>query len=128
MGKTNRGTFQTFPRHPVTMESEIMGCETCRKLLNEALNLAVRSDQFDEQARREAALDASQCPDEWQESGRFDAYVERHNATTPHRRIATKSMTMHLWVQDQYDKDLADWKGRARRHLTEGCHPHPATL
>jgi hypothetical protein len=113
---------------PVTMESEIMGCETCRKLLNEALNLAVRSDQFDEQARRDAALGASQCPDEWQESGRFDAYVERHNATTPHRRIATESMTRHLWVQDQYDKDLADWKGRARRHLTEGCHPHPATL
>jgi hypothetical protein len=100
-----------------------MTCETCRDLLNEALNLACRSDQFEEQRRRQANLDASACAEEWLESGRFDAYVERHNLLNPHRKIAVKSMTMHLWVQDQYDKDLADWQIRARAHLMKGCAP-----
>ena len=31
-----------------------MSCDTCRDLLNEALNLAVRSDQFEEQHRGRA--------------------------------------------------------------------------
>lgn len=96
-------------------------CETCRDLLNEALNLACRSDQFEEQRRRQAALDASSDAEEWLESGRFDAYVERYNLTHPHQRMATESLTMHLWVQDQYDKDLADWQARARKHLMQGC-------
>jgi hypothetical protein len=96
-------------------------CETCRDLLNEALNLAVRSDQFEEQNRRQAALDASGDADEWIESGRFDAHVERHNFHYPHKPMATRSLTMHLWVQDQYDKDLADWQAKARAHLTKGC-------
>ena len=100
-----------------------MTCETCRYLLNTALSLACRSDQFEEQRRRQSNLDASSCPDEWQESGRFDAYVERHNHNYPHARIAPKSMTMHLWVQDQYDKDLAEWQASARAHLTKGCKP-----
>ena len=98
----------------------MMCCETCRDLLNTALNLACRSDQFAEQGRREATLANSGCPDEWQESGRFDAYVERHNQHYPHARIAPKSMTMHLWVQDQYDKDLAEWQAAARAHLMKG--------
>lgn len=98
-----------------------MTCATCRDLLNEALNLACRSDQFEEQRRRQATLDASIDPDEWQNSGRFDVYVERHNATFPDQRIAPKCATMHLWVQDQYDKDLAEWQRKARQHLTQGC-------
>lgn len=98
-----------------------MGCEKCRDLLNEALNLACRSDQFEEQRRRQANLDASSDAEAWLESGRFDAYVERHNLVSQHQRIAPKSLTVHLWVQDQYDKDLADWQGRARKHLMQGC-------
>ena len=98
-----------------------MTCETCRDLLNEALNLACRSDQFEEQNRRESALAASMDGKAWQQSGRFDAYVARHNEHYPAARIATKSLTMHLWVQDQYDKDLADWQRRARSHLMQGC-------
>ena len=100
-----------------------MTCKTCRDLLNAALNLACRSDQFEEQGRREAALAASGSPDEWQQNGRFDAYVERHNAHYPHAKIATKSTTMHLWVQDQYDKDLAEWQATARAHLMKECPP-----
>ena len=100
-----------------------MTCETCRDLLNEALNLACRSDQFEEQRRRQAALDASIDPEAWQKGGIFDAYVQRHNETFPHSQIAPKCLTMHLWVQDQYDKDLADWQARAREHLMKECHP-----
>ena len=96
-------------------------CETCRDLLNEALNLACRSDQFEEQNRRQAALDASIDPQEWLNSGQFDRYVEMHNLRNPHRPMAVKSLTMHIWVQDQYDKDLADWQRRAREHLTKRC-------
>jgi hypothetical protein len=96
-------------------------CETCRNLLNEALNLACRSDQFEEQRRRQSMLDASIDGKAWVESKRFDAFIERHNIENPHARIATRSMTMHLWMQDQYDKDLASWQSRARRHLTRGC-------
>lgn len=98
-----------------------MSCDTCRDLLNEALNLAVRSDQFEEQRRRQGALDASLDPDEWQRGGTFDRYVERHNQIFPHAKIAPKCLTVHLWVQDQYDKDLMDWQDRARKHLMKGC-------
>ena len=91
--------------------------DTCHGLLNEALNLACRSDQFEEQRRRQAALDASSDADEWIESGSFDRHVARHNERNPHSRIAPKCMTMHLWVQDQYDKDLADWQSRTRAFL-----------
>lgn len=93
-------------------------CDECRELLNEALNLAVRSEKFEQQIRRQATLDASVDPEGWQADGTFDRYVERHNADFPDRPIATQSMTMHLWVQDQYDKDLAAWRRKAAAHLT----------
>ncbi len=101
-------------------------CKTCRALLDEALNLACRSDQFEEQHRRQAQLDASLCAKEWLESGKFDEYVARYNLSNPHTKIAVKSMTPHLWVQDQYDKDLASWQDRARAHLMHGCAKAPA--
>lgn len=96
-------------------------CEICTELLNEALNLATRSDQFEEQRRREAQLSASRDGDAWLDSGRFDQHVERHNLVNPHQRIAPRSMTMHLWLMDQYDRDLASWQARARHHLMQGC-------
>ena len=96
-------------------------CGACRDLLNEALNLAVRSDQFEEQNRRRAALAASVCAEEWEQSGQFARYVERYNIENPHKQIEATCLTMHLWVQDQYEKDLADWQARARRQLTQGC-------
>ena len=81
-------------------------CGTCRELLNEAMNLAVRSEQFEEQLRREAALGISQDAERWQAGGMFEAYVEGHNAE-------------YLWVQDQYNKDLASWRERTAAHLTQ---------
>ena len=98
-------------------------CIKCKELLNEALNLACRSDQFEQQNRRQANLDASSASDEWLKSGRFDQYVETHNKRYPHALIATTSLTPHLWVQDQYDKDLTKWTNAARLHLMQGCQP-----
>ena len=53
----------------------------------------------------------------------FAKYVERHNIESPHKRIAPTCLTMHLWVQDQYEKDLYEWRAKAQRHLTEECIP-----
>lgn len=96
-------------------------CDRGTELLHDALNLAIRSDQFEQQARRDAALSLSDDPEAWQECGRFDDHVSRHNGTFPHSQIAPRSLTMHLWVMDQYERDLADWQSRARAHLTQGC-------
>lgn len=96
-------------------------CQTCKDLLNEALNLACRSEQFEQQNRRRVTLDASIDGDAWIKSGRFDGYVEYHNEHNPHALIATTSLTAHLWVQDQYDKDLTAWTKAARHHLMQGC-------
>jgi len=101
-----------------------MTCETCLGLLNEALNLAVRARNMDAIDRRASTLAASDAYVEWQASGRFDRYVERYN-TDPdnaHRPIDTQCVSIQLWVQDQYEKDLFSWEGRARDHLTQGEH------
>jgi hypothetical protein len=72
---------------------------------------------MDTMDRRRVALDASVAPEEWQASGRFDQYVDRHNIQNPDQQIHPHSATVHLWVADQYEKDLADWERRARAHL-----------
>ncbi|XHE14025.1 hypothetical protein PCC82_04565 [Agrobacterium deltaense] len=98
-----------------------MGCDTCRELLAEGLDLCVRARQMDAMDRREAALKASKVPEEWLESGKFDEYVERHNIDRPHAPIATRSGTVRLWVEEQYQTDLADWEKKSRHHLMQGC-------
>ncbi|TGP27969.1 hypothetical protein EN814_09820 [Mesorhizobium sp. M2D.F.Ca.ET.171.01.1.1] len=87
------------------------------KLLAEGLDLCVRARKMDEMDRRKATLEFSQDPDGWVESGMFDRHVKRHNIEYPDQRIHPRSATVHLWMQDQYEKDLADWERRARKHL-----------
>ena len=87
-------------------------------LLSEGLDLCVRARKMDAMDRRQKALDASVGADEWQASGQFDRYVERHNIDYPHAPISTRSATVALWMQDQYNKDLADWEARARKAIT----------
>ncbi len=100
-----------------------MTCDTCRDLLNEALNLTVRGRNLDAIQRRADSLAASSDGDEWQASGRFDRYVERHNCTCePWRRIEYRSLTPQLWAEDQFQRDLHDWETRARQHMME-IHP-----
>ncbi len=96
-------------------------CETCRKLLSEGLNLCVRARDMDSRDRRAANLAISSNPDDWQRSGMFDEFVARHNATKDHQHapIHTKSATIPVWLQDQYEKDLFDWEKRALAHLLQ---------
>lgn len=91
--------------------------EATERLLSEGLDLCVRARKMDAMDRRAATLSISQGSDDWVKSGRFDEYVVRHNADRPEAPIHTRSATVHLWVQEQYDKDLADWEKRAREHL-----------
>lgn len=87
------------------------------KLLSEGLDLCVRARKMDEIDRRNNWLAASKDPDEWQDSGMFDTFVERWNAGHHDKQCATRSGTIALWVAEQYNTDLADWERRARAHL-----------
>lgn len=98
-----------------------MTCETCRSLLSAGLDLCVRARKMDAMDRREATLSASCDPQAWIEGGRFDQYVERHNIDRPDTPIATKSGTVALWLQEQYNTDLAEWERKSRHHLMQGC-------
>lgn len=64
------------------------------KLLSEGLDLCVRARKMD-------AL----------EKERAEYYV-----LNPH---VTRSMTIPLWAEEQYQADLADWEARARSHLSK---------
>lgn len=92
-------------------------CAETARLLSEGLDLCVRARKMDEMDRRKAALTIAKEPDEWVASGQFDEYVKRHNINYPDQQIHPRSATVHLWMQDQYEKDLADWERRARAHL-----------
>lgn len=90
--------------------------ECCRSLLSEGLDLCVRARKLDAQARTNLVAEMSPSID-------LERYAQRHN-TWPdydHQPILTRSATIPLWVQDQYERDLADWERRARHHLTQGC-------
>jgi hypothetical protein len=93
----------------------------CRALLSEGLDLCVRARRMDAIDRREASLVASSDGGEWVKSGAFDRYVARNNTVNPDQPIETRSLTVPLWLQDQYEHDLADWERRARGHLMQGC-------
>lgn len=98
-----------------------MTCDTCRELLSKGLDLCVRARQMDAMDRRASTLAASSDPHAWEESGLFDKYVERHNIDRPHAPISTRSGTVALWLQEQYETDLADWEAKSRHHLMQGC-------
>lgn len=93
-------------------------CKTCQDLLSEGLDLCVRARKMDAMDRRHATLAASSDPEAWQADGTFDRYVEMHNSYNPDQPLSTRSATVPVWLQDQYDRDLADWERRARGHLT----------
>ena len=95
-------------------------CPDCTALLNEALNLTVRGRALDGINRRAAHIGASMDGAEWQASGQFDRYVERHNATRePWQQIETRSLTPQIWAEDQFERDLFEWEARARKHMME---------
>ena len=98
------------------------GCPTCALLISEGLDLCVRARKLDAIDRRQSVLKWSSDAEAWQKDGTFDRYVERHNIETPHAPIEMRCLTPQLWAQDQYERDLADWEARGRKHLMQGCH------
>jgi len=86
--------------------------DCCRKLLSDGLDLCVRARKLDAMVRTIAVQDST--PD-------LERMAEHHNAQFPDQPIMSRSATIPLWVQDQYEHDLAAWEAAARRHLTEGC-------
>ncbi len=95
-------------------------CETCTLLLSEGLDLCVRARKMDAIDRTTAQIETSSAPAEWwdQNLGRRAA---RHNELFPDQPMWPTSATLPLWVQDQYEKDLAEWERKARHHLQQGC-------
>lgn len=95
-------------------------CETCRDILSEGLDLCIRARKMDAQDRTNTQVAMSSAPKEW-----WDENIERraaaHNACYPDQPMLTRSATMPLWVQDQYEKDLAEWERKALHHLMQGC-------
>lgn len=100
-------------------------CEMCQTLLSEGLDLCVRARKLDAQDRANASIAASVDGEAWEASGIFKRYAKMHNEHWPDQQIATRSMTIPLWMQDQYERDLADWERRGREHLARGCAPTP---
>ena len=94
--------------------------DLARDLLSQGLDLCVRARNLDAIDRRSAHLAVSVAPDQWVASGQFDRFVERSNADphNQHKQIHTRSGTIPLWVQDQYERDLAEWEAKARLFLT----------
>lgn len=98
-----------------------MSCERCKQLLSDGLDLCVRARKLDAQDRANVAVDISSDAEEWEASGKFSRHAERHNIQFPDQPMFTKSATIPLWVQDQYEKDLARWEEKTRHHLAQGC-------
>lgn len=94
-------------------------CDDCKRLLSEGLDLCVRARKLDAQDRATAAVEVGVSD--------LDRYAEHHNALWPDQPVATCCGTIALWVQDQYEKDLADWERRSRWRLTQGCGWRPAS-
>lgn len=89
--------------------------ELDRELLSEALDLCVRARKLDAQDRANVAVAASADPDAMREL--LPRCAARHNERFPDQPMESRSGTIPLWVQDQYERDLADWERRARHHL-----------
>lgn len=94
-----------------------MRCQACKSLLSEGLDLCVRARKLDAQERTN--IEAEMLGDE----SLLERRATRHNALYPDTPIMTRSATIPMWFQEQYETDQADWERRARHHLTQGCHP-----
>ena len=93
-------------------------CDECESLLSEGLDLCVRARAMDATDRTAAQMSISSAGKDWWDAN-LAARAAAHNATFPDQPMSTKSATLPLWVQDQYERDIADWERRARAHLID---------
>lgn len=99
-------------------------CEVCRTILSEGLDLCVRARAMDAQDRTNAQMALSSAPKEWWDEN-LPARVKMHNETFPDQPMSMRSGTIPLWLEDQYQTDLAEWERKGRHHLMQGCAPIP---
>lgn len=90
--------------------------DPCRLLLSEGLDLCVRARAMDAQDRTNAQVEMSSASPDWWKTN-LVRRTDRHNALFPDQPMLPRSATIPLWVEDQYEKDLADWERRARAFL-----------
>lgn len=88
--------------------------DCCKTLLSEGLDLCVRARKLDAQDRTNTMAEVFPGTD-------LERAAPRLNASRPEAPYMTRSLTIPLWVQEQYETDLAEWERRARHHLTQGC-------
>jgi len=91
--------------------------DCCKILLSEGLDLCVRGRKLDAQERTNDLVDSAKGTIDLQR------YSARHNALHPESPVMTRSGTIALWVLDQYERDVAEWETKTRKHLSQGCHP-----
>jgi hypothetical protein len=82
------------------------------KLLSEGLDLCVRARKMDAQDRTNAMVEAFPGID-------MERAGPRLTATRPDAPYETRSLTIPLWLQDQYERDLAEWEAKARAALMQ---------
>ena len=78
--------------------------------LSKGLDLCVRARKLDAQDRTNAM--AAIAPDM-----DMERWAARTNATRPEAPYETRSATIALWVQEQYERDLYEWETEGRRML-----------
>jgi hypothetical protein len=103
-----------------------MGCDECRRLLSEGLDLCVRARKLDAQERTNMQVEISGDKEWWTEEN-LKRRAAVHNKFSPETPVLTKCATIPLWIQDHYDKDLYKWEQAARNHLMIGCPWTPET-
>ena len=86
--------------------------DCCKALLSEGLDLCVRARKLDAQERTNIIADMA--------TGEIDLprYAVRHNALFPDSPVTTRCGTPALWVLEQYERDLAEWEQKTRKHLS----------
>jgi hypothetical protein len=84
------------------------------ELLSEGLDLCARARRLEAQDRTNTSVSASKDGEQWERSGQLAKYAKMHNETWPDTPMMTRSATIPLWVQEQYETDLADWEKRSR--------------
>ena len=99
-------------------------CNECATLLSQGLDLCVRARKLDaiDRTRAQMALTERSDPVDAKEwwTQNIDRRMATHNEMWPDQPMS-RSATYPMWVQDQYEKDLADWERRSRHHLQQGC-------
>jgi hypothetical protein len=81
-------------------------------LLSTGLDLCVRARKMDAQDRTNAMVETFPGVD-------MEKVAPRLTANRLEAPYLTRSLTMPLWLQDQYERDLADWEARARAALMQ---------